>query len=215
MADHRWPPDPSAYYPWPRPHWRHEFWLTAIPFLLAFIVFFLPATASAELPVLLRFIIGLPLLLAPIIAPLVAWWWSVARMAISRIRGYPDLHRGAQQQDTDLLAIKADLYDVALSRQGAMALDLLRARVDDGHLYISIAKKTQAPLAVDDPVVVVDQTDGMIMGMFKVTQIRDADYYAVDTSGVNPLWKGQVFQQGEVSMFPNMIAVPLREGGQQ
>lgn len=136
-------------------------------------------------------------------------------MALNRIQGYPALHQGAIAQHNDMLALKADLYEFALRRQSAPALDIIRAKVRNGHMYISIGKKEQLALDVEDPLVVVDQTDGMMMGMFKVTQIRDAEYYAVDTSGVNPLWKGQVLQAGEVSMFPNMIVVPLREGGEQ
>ena len=207
--------DLPSQHPWPRLHWRPELWFTFVGSLLAFVVFFWPSISDSQSPVSSRLLIGIPLLLAPLLAPALLWLLATTRTVARRVRDYPRVHLAAVQELDDIDSLKSDVYAIALQRQEARALNILAATVVDGHLYLSLARTPDTLLAIDDPVAVIDQSDGLTMGMFKITQVREQDYYAVGTSGINPLWKGQVLQLGETTMFPNMVALAFREGDAQ
>lgn len=215
MADGQSPLALPPNHLWPRVRWRPEFWFALVPFLLGVISFFLPLVSTSRSLARLQLWIGLPLTFGPLLVFIGIWGWSAIATVSARARDYERLYYVAENRGNELDFLKSDVYRIAHAWGGEIPLHLMRGRIIDGKLYLSIARGAESPLGVDDQIVVIHLADRLTMGMFKIVQVRDADYYAVATSAVDPVWLGQVREVGESSMFPNMVAIPVPEGGQK
>ena len=213
MTSSSGPPPPFPEYDWPRLRWRSAFWLSLVPAALAFVLFFYPQLTSNPSLSSARLLIGLPLALLPIIVPLTDWSLRAARCAISRTKNYPHARLAVISLESDLNAIRKAIVDLGLVSPIENGFELAKASISNHKLMIAIRRSTASPLSIGQHVAVVDIQDRLLMGLFRVTEERAAEYYAVEEGPLDPVWAGHVHQHGEVTMFPYLTAVSLAHGG--
>ena len=199
-------------YSWSRIRWRTGFWLAFIPSILAFVVFFWPKITEQETPSGLRLLIGIPLVMAPILVPIFFWLIANIRTALNRIREFGNLWEISNDRADENELLKANFAKFVLEVTERQSHDLKGAKIQNSHVYISVTKGPKPKLTDDDQLWVIDITDLRLMGIFQVAQETASEYYAVSIGGIDPLWKGEIHQQGEVHMFPNMTAISISKG---
>jgi hypothetical protein len=82
-------------------------------------------------------------------------------------------------------------------------------------LYVELEKNQDGELAHGDKIVIVDTTDGRVMGQFEITEIKAREYRAKSMGSVDSLWLGFVRLKGDGSypVPPDTIAlqIPMEE----
>lgn len=197
---------------WPRLRWRTHLWLLdLISFLLALIVLFWPGLVQEELKYI-RFLVGIPLLLVPPLAPVLGWLWSAVGMIRRRVHYYPILRLRAQWAIDELDEMSRNLFYIVQAINHGPIFEIARAAYQQGKLYIALNKRKSAKLVEGDTLLVVHRGDARAMGLFEVTDVCDREYYAIGASNIDPLWLGYVQQQGEVTIVPHIAAIHLPQG---
>jgi hypothetical protein len=196
---------------WPRVQWRINLWLDLISVLLAFIVLFWPGLVQEGLEHI-RFLVGIPLLLVPLLVPVLPWLCKVSYVVCRRAHYYPTLRQRAQREIDKLNEMEKNLFDIALTSSAGHLFEIARAGCYEDKLWIVLNKPKSPKLAEGDALLVAHIEDGRAMGLFEVTQVRDTEYYAIGISSVDALWWGYVRQQGEVTIMPHMAAIHVPQG---
>jgi hypothetical protein len=194
---------------WPRLQWRTEMWLTFIPFLLSFLVFFWPELAAHKSLQYIRIPVGIALFLTPALVPVLAWLYKTGSVVCRRAHHYPSLRQRAEREIDDLDEMKKNLFDILQAISPEPLFEIARARYYQNKLLIVLNKRKSPRLAKGDILVAVDMEDAKAMGLFEVTEVRDAEYYAISIRGIDAVWLGFARQQRETRIMPNMRAIPL------
>jgi hypothetical protein len=63
-----------------------------------------------------------------------------------------------------------------------------------------------------DLVSILHKEDSMVMGIFKITEIREDAYYAVAHSSIDPVFGGFIRDRGSITIVPNMVATHIPQG---
>jgi hypothetical protein len=99
------------------------------------------------------------------------------------------------------------------SAQDQIALNSSRIQLQKQETeYIRVKALTERQIRLQ--VEVIDYRDGKTMGRFRVTEVRQEEYYAEGISYVDPVWSGLVRERGETTVTPWMIAMHPQGGGQ-
>jgi virulence-associated protein VapD len=159
-------------------------------------------------------IVGILLVIIPFVAPLLFWACARGQVVIRRARFYPHLYQRVQQALADQENLGRAYYDLISQIRERNSFELSQATWQQGKLYIGLRKSRnkKQTLDVGDVLHVVDRGDEKVMGRFCVTESHETEYYAVSTE-VDRLWLGYVRQIGTVTMFPNMEAIHVAQGG--
>ena len=184
-------------------------WLTVIPFVLGFLVFFWPELAAHKSLQYIRIPVGIALVLTPFLVPVLAWLYKTGSVVCRRAHYYPSLRQRAQREIDELDEMKKNLFDILQATSADSLFEIARARYYQDRLHIVLNKRKSPRLAKGDTLVAVDMEDAKAMGLFEVTEVRDAEYYAIGIRGIDAVWLGFVRQQRETRVMPNMRAIPL------
>lgn len=210
MSDKRTDQVVTNYLPppleWPKLKWKFEWWWAFISYVLAFIVFFFP-----QLPIIFKLIIGVLLLLAPFLAPILIWVWRKTKVAAKRVKFYPSLNTRAQQSVTDNLQLRRSYFDLIMHYTDERRFEIITAGHINSKLIIAVRKRITPKVSRGDLFDVIHKEDGLLMGNFQVTEIRSQEIYATGISNIDPVWLGHVRQMGEVKLIPNLVAVYLKQ----
>ena len=198
--------------PWPKVEWKAGIFLAIIPFLLSFVIFFYPPIATDPNLQSLRFLIGIPLLVSPLLFPLFLWSWRTINVAIMRLRLYPVVYAGGQRSNEQIEQLRREYYALAVVSNSSNIYEISRAAYIQGKLYISIAKKRSRRVSEGETFAVLHKDDGLLMGLFEVKEIRENDVYALGVSNVDPLWLGYIIQRGEAEINPSLLAIYVPRG---
>jgi hypothetical protein len=199
---------------WPRFHWRLSSWLTIVSVLLAAIFLLFPSISEGK-SIIERILLGVIIALSPLILfSLVPWLYASGIVIVGRIRYYPKLSELLKIEQRDLTEIRNVMAELVQKLFKANTFEIQKAAFTNGKLYIILRKKTNSGLDIGDSVEVIDDKDGMSMGQFVVTEIRDEVYYAEGISHVDRLWLGYVREKGEITVIPHMVAIHIPHGGQ-
>lgn len=197
---------------WPSLKWRHEFWLAAIPFLLSFLVFFFPDFSEATEYSYWRFLVGLPLLFAPLEIPLVIWSCKCLRIAASRICEYPRIYKFLKKTIRNCNQLREDITELVIATKTRHLFEITKASFYEGK-YIIVIKKVETPLVeIGHRLVVVHTSDNRMMGNFGVFDSREREYYARNIGNIDSLWSGYIRSRGEVTVNPELVAIYLPQG---
>lgn len=197
---------------WPKLKWQAKMLFTVIPFLLSFLVFFYPPIANSDNLNQIRLAIGIPLFLAPILIPLVIWLIRASAVSFRRVKYYPKLYIFTFQEISELDQLKRNFFELATNISNNRIFEIIKAAYHQEKLFISVKKRADMELMLGDTLTVVHTEDGLLMGLFKITEIREIEYYAAGTSNIDPLWLGYIRQQGEGRINPYMAAISLPQG---
>ena len=184
-------------------------WLALMPFLLGFVLFFFPElTANSPALVGLRLKVGVPLLLAPLLVPVIVWMGRTITVAAQRVKLYTQLHFVAAQALNDLEGVKRSYFDLAWQK-AQDKLEITKVAYLDGKIIIRVLKGKPCRVKQGDSLAVVHKEDSLLMGIFQVTEIRSQEIYAKGISHVDALWLGYIREQGETDMTPNLTAIHM------
>ncbi len=196
---------------WPSWKLNVNWWLAVIPFVLGFVVFFVPELADKKFESI-RFRVGVFLLALPVLILSLLWCWRSAKIALERIICYPILFDRHQKSTQELNDAKKRLFEIAIRKRRKNAFELLNARIEGNALYISIKKKSAQKLNVGDVLFVIHQDDDRLMGVFEVSEVLSETYHAKDKSNIDTLWISYLYAKGESTFMPHMIAFFMNRG---
>jgi len=163
-------------------------------------------------PLWIRYTILLPLLLSPILVPNIIWLICSVMIILKRIICYPKLYNITVQKLSDIIKLKDSIIKLSESIESNNTFEITSATCYEKNLlYIAIRKNNNKKLEKFDNILTLDRKDGKIMGLFQITEVKENEYYAEEKSNIDPLWKGYVKQNGEISMIPNIIAIYLKK----
>lgn len=111
----------------------------------------------------------------------------------------------------ELAQAKTLIPTLLADRPESDAFELLRASYESNVLYIEVQKRRGRKLLIGSILIVMHKEDKKLMGHFRVIEERSKSYYAQGVSAIDNLWAGQVKEKGELSMFPRMTAIHVRE----
>ncbi len=130
---------------------------------------------------------------------------------MERVRFYPSLYTNAQQSVVDVEKFSKSYLALVKKTADEKQFEITKVGHIDGKLYIVVQKRKVPKVNHGDLLIVVHNQDGLIMGEFKVTEIRSRDIYATGISNIDALWSGYVRRLGEVTMTPNLTAFHIQQ----
>lgn len=187
-------------------------WLTFIPFVLSFVVFFYPKFAEDNRYEEIRFAIGLPLLFAPLYIPIIVWLWKSVGVGVRRILHYPQSRLQAENANHELFLVKQEFYRFVINTREKNVFEIEKVDYHQNKIFIAVSRKKALELKIHDKLVVVHRGDGLLMGFFRIVDIRENEYYAQGVGNVDPVWSGYVRERGEISINPFLAAVYEPQG---
>ncbi|HCC78557.1 MAG: hypothetical protein A2X25_09580 [Chloroflexi bacterium GWB2_49_20] len=195
---------------WPKINWRLELMLAIISFLSGIFVIYFPISPQENTLKRIRDAFGIIIIVSPVLLPIILWICKTIIVAIVRSCDYSYLYHHIEQQNLEIEDLKANLSDILQRNNYYQECEIILASYIDNNIYISIQSKLT--LKVNNLLGVVDNRDGSLMGIFRITERRNNHYYAVATAGIEPVWKGYIVQNSQVTMFPNLKAIYLPQG---
>jgi hypothetical protein len=194
---------------WPRLNLRLELMLGIFSFLLAILVFYLPAPPQGNTLKQIRNAAAVVIFVAPVLIPILIWAVQLIIVTLQRARYYSYLYEYIEQQANEIEELKQSVSDILQKNPEISEIEIQAASYIKSQIYISI--ETKLSLHINDFIGVIDR-DGRLMGFFKITEKKKRVYYAVATSGIDPLWKGYIVENGHVTMFPDLVAIYVPQG---
>jgi hypothetical protein len=181
--------------------------------LLGLAIFLFPSLSEQEFPLKFRLLIGIPLFLMPIIVPLVIYLWTLGRVARLRCIYYSHSRQRIQQCADELTDTRKALFSLVEQDIEAREFEITRAKYEQGKLYLALNRRKSPRLEKGDTLIAVHKDDGLAMGQFEITEVRDSEYHAIGVKGIDQVWLGYMSEQGETWLLPHMAAMykPLGE----
>ena len=128
-------------------------------------------------------------------------------MATQRAKYYSSLHSKALQAIQYIEHLRKSYFDLVKQIADERQFEIIRVANVNGKMFIVIQKRKTPKIYQGDSMVVVHKEDGLLMGIFQVTEIRLKEIYAQGISDLDAVWSGYVRQRGEVHMTPNLAAI--------
>jgi hypothetical protein len=98
-------------------------------------------------------------------------------------------------------------FDLANSIADERQFEIIRVANLNGKMFIVIQKRKTPVINQGDSMAVVHKEDGLLMGIFQVTEIKSKEIYAQGISDIDAVWDGYVRQYGEVHTLPSLVAI--------
>lgn len=194
----------------PRWTWRDSgWWLTVFGAVFAAVVFVQPAISGhsfwRRLGISLAWFVFSSILLL-----VTEYAVKVGSVLAGRLRAYEDLSDLAERQKQQIEKVQEAILELSQELTSGRRFEIEQTLYYNETLYLVLKKKRGAKLEIGNTVRVIDATDGGIMGIFKVNEIR-AEGYRAAAEYVDPIWLGFVHQDGKAEMPapPNGTAIVL------
>ena len=201
--------------PWPKIRWRWEFLLGLLPFLMGLVPLFIPDLSNAPIYQRYRIPIGVILLASPVAIPLAIWLVKIFSTLIRRGTKYSLAIESAEMRDAQLMELKASFYNLLMQATPYDVFEISMASFYKGDLFVAVRSTDGKKLTEGKMLTIVDTNDAMILGVFKVVQIRADDYFAQAEGIVDPVLAGYIRQQQETAMLPHVVALSFRAGDRE
>lgn len=199
---------------WPKVHWRVGVWFTAASTLLTVAVVIFPSLSGETFDWYRVLLVVLVMVGTFSLASLVPWVVGAMLVVTRRVRYYPRQLEELKFVERYLAEMRSAMADVLLNSSQGSPLEIAKAAYVEGRYYVVLRREVQHSLVKGDQVEVIDLRDTKTMGRFRVTEVRQEEYYAEGVSSVDPLWSGLVRERGETTVTPWMIAMHPQGGGQ-
>ena len=200
---------------WPRWTWgESSWWLTAVGAIVGILVLAFPSITSHKLWVrliLLAFCVLLPALIL-----LLIYSAKVIMIVTKRLRSYNDLYKNLEQRSEELIRSQDIILNLFQELTSRNRFEIDKVLDYDNNLYIVLKKKRGAKLSVGNTLAVLDLSDGTVMGIFEVIEVRAKEYRAKSASFVNAVWLGFIRQSGstESAAPPHTTAILVAKEGE-
>ena len=191
----------------PEFRWRDSgWWLSACGTGVAIVTILVPSLA--QYPIIIRIAIAVfSLFVAPVAVIAVMHLGTLVSVSSRRALLYQRLHAEYQATTDKLNAARETI--LALQDQLGTAIEIDRVQYYKNEIYIVIRKKRGMKLESGALLAVIDTTDGMVMGRFKITEALQHECTAIRDGYVDPLWGSYVGQVGQSEMHapPHTVAL--------
>ncbi len=198
---------------WPKLHWRATPYFTAVSVLIAIILFAFPGLSEGRFDQY-RILIAILIILLPfILFTGIPWLYRAIPTIIKRVVYYTEIRRVYLETKKDYTELQKTMVEYLMNQIDCHKLEINLAGFKGGKLYLLLLRKPEVYIELGDIVEVIDSSDYMPMGQFKITEMRSEVYYAEEASHVDKLWLGYVKEHGETKFSPNITALHIPRGG--
>jgi hypothetical protein len=200
---------------WPRWTWQgSSWWLTAVGAIVGLLVIAFPSLISHQLWI--RLTLALICCLLPTALLLVIYSAKALVVGTSRLRSYDELYKKLERRSEELIQAQETILYLSQELTSSRRFEIDKVLDYANNLYIVLKKKRGAKLSVGNTLAVIDFSDGSVMGVFEVTEVRAKEYRAISTSFVNAVWLGFIRQSGraESAAPPHTAAILMVKEGE-
>lgn len=197
---------------WPRFQWKYVVLLTPISFVLALIALFVPEVSTWIPSLYSRVLLIVGICICLMIISALPWFIQTTYITFARVSRYSPLFQYAMSVRQALEDLRESLFDILRATPGVRPFEISKAIADRDTFHIVVNKQKGKYLKLGDMLAVVHAEDGLVMGIFEVTELRSKEYYAVASKNIDAVWLGHVKQQSTVTVFPNMFALYIPQG---
>lgn len=201
---------PSSFE-YPKIKWRLELWIGLFSFLFALLLFVLLDSVSS-LTIVNRIIISVIILFLLVLIPLFFWSIRIIILMFKRQKHYSYIYDAYLKLDKEYKDAISNLSKLLIYDLENHSYEISEANYFEGDIYISIDKKPNKKLSKDDIIALIDTEDGYIFGLFKVIQILEKAYYAIESGSLDRVFASYIYGKGKVSFLPNKIGYHIRQG---
>ncbi|HEY0545160.1 MAG TPA: hypothetical protein VGC91_07170 [Pyrinomonadaceae bacterium] len=193
---------------WPRWTWRESsWWLTAIGAVIALLLILYPLLISY--PLWLRMLVGFASLLSPILILALIFSLKVATVALDRIHGYKQLYELSEQRTKEVAQAQETILYFLRELLGGRSFEIEKVQYYKDRLTLILKKKRGVTLEAGNEIRVIDTLEGVVMGIFEISEVRSKHYIARSQGSVNAVWLGYIHESGnaESSAPPDTAAI--------
>jgi hypothetical protein len=167
-----------------------------------------------------------------VLIALLSWFcltvWTFIKRGIIYGKQYAEAERVVIHLDSRLVAMNTEwqdyrsrceetlaYYEIALQNMIAAIITLaeeksyraLVAYHHEGDIFLRVHKKPEQPLEVGDALGVIDTIQRRVLGRFVVLSDEDDGYHARSIGQLDRMWGGFIFQHGQVTVPPTILAI--------
>jgi hypothetical protein len=193
---------------WPKwQKWESAWWFTFIGAICGLVLLVFPSLIDA--PLWIRLIVVIGMVLLPLVISSVRYLFQISSVILSRVHNYSNLYTMFEQSSRVILSLMKQLIAIR-------GFEIDRVSNYNHDLYITFKKKKGITLQQGDLVSVIDTREGIIMGSFQITEIRENEYRAKNSGYIDPVWRGYIYQAGKAESVPppDTIAIHLPQNGE-
>lgn len=200
-------------YPLPKVEWKLNFWLTFIPYVTSFILFFFPQLINLEEYKILRYILGALLLFTPFLYQLIDWLVKLNKAIKNRVENYDYLIETLKQSKKDIKDYKESVFELfSMFNKFLEPYGVIEAHYNEKSFFVVVRKKIRTNLIEGDRFFIINKEDNSFIGIFKIINKNDDCYTAIGQLGLDPMWAGFIRDKGRVDFLPYMQAFYYLEG---
>ena len=113
----------------------------------------------------------------------------------------------SQQKNIDIIYLKQTVLGLYQEIEQRRIFQVIKVQFFKESLFLTLKKNEGVDLVKGDEIRILDKSDGEILGIFEITEIRSTEYLAQNSKHVSPIWMGYVHQQVESTAPPNSLAI--------
>jgi hypothetical protein len=130
------------------------------------------------------------------------------RVVVLRAIAYERLVRQAIETQDELTATKTMLSSAVRGSHQLPTFEITNVLKYGGHVYVNLSLGLDS-LNSGDTIALVDTADGMVLGHFEVTDVKQNGYQAKSARPPNPVWLGYLHESNQMELPPPPGAVAL------
>lgn len=195
-----------------KPRWHlpdSAWWFTVWGGVAALITFLFVSFSSVGL--FARIIItAFAFLIAPLGVSIFSYGYKLLCYIRKRLSVYDDLYIDWLTLNERLSKANETVLSLGSSVERKNVLELKRVHFFRDKLHVFIKKRRGLSLEEGQLIVVIDISDGLTLGYFRVSEVRQSEYLAQqEDDSIDPLWLGFIKNTGESEMYPPAGSVGL------
>lgn len=194
--------------PWPSWRWEGSgWWQTIAASILAAATLIAPALSTKPLFERLVLLLG-AFVVAPLVVLTITYIARVLRVVVLRALAYERVVQQSIEAQHELTATKTMLSSAVRGQHQLPTFEITSILKYGGNIYLNLSLGLDA-LSSGDQIALVDTTDGMLLGEFEVTNVKQSGYQAKGTRPPNPVWLGYLRESNQMELPPPPGAVAL------
>jgi hypothetical protein len=200
--------------PWPKWRWEGSgWWQTIAASILAAAALIVPALMTKPLFARTALLIG-AFVVVPLVVLTITYIARALRVMVLRALAYESVVRKTIEMQDELTATKTMLSSAVRGQHQLPTFEITKVLKYGGYVYVNLSLGLDS-LSSSDRIALVDTADGMVLGDFEVTDVKQSGYQAKSTRPPNPVWLGYLRESSQMELPPPPGAVALRSEGSE
>ncbi len=190
----------------PKIKWRYDIYWSAIPFILSIITFIFPDIINKYIHLQNNLLLGAFLFFSPVYLPVVFFLIRLVLCSIQRSANYPRLYACAELAILNYDHLRNEYFDIITKLNEKNEVEIIKAGIDRGKIYVVFKKKKHRIIQNNEKIAIIHKEDGLLLGIFSISEIRTEEVYAKEYTNIDPVWFGYLMQKQETVITPNLAA---------